>query len=83
MLARTFYALCKKRICNKDNSLLFIGCSESFHKKCLKLIPKTFNRFHVHENFLCVDCAFKNLPFNQSSDSSDYFSTAPKDDFPS
>ena len=83
MLARTICALCEKRICNKDNSLLFIGCSESFQKKCLKLTPKTFNLFHVNKKILCVDCAFKNLPFNQSSDCSYYFSTGPKSDFPS
>ena len=60
-----------------------IGCSESFHKKCLKLTPKTFNKFFVSKNFLCADCAFKNPPFYQSSDSSDYYSTGPKSDFPS
>ena len=32
---------------------------------------------------LCVDCAFKNLLLYQSSDSSDYYSTGPKSDFPS
>ena len=83
ILARTFCTLCEKRICNKNNSLWCIGCSESFHKKCLKLTPKTFNKFFVSKNFLCVDCAFKNLPFYQSSDSSDYYSTGPKSDFPS
>ena len=60
-----------------------IGCSESFHKKCLKLTPKTFNKFFVSKNFLSADCAFKNPPFYQSSDSSDYYSTGPKSDFPS
>ena len=53
-----------------------------FHKKCLKLTPTTFNKFHVSKNFLCVDCAFKNLPFYQSSNSSDYYSTGPKSKFP-
>ena len=81
--AGTFCALCERRICNKNNSLLCIGCSESFHKKCLKLTPKTFNQFFVRKNFLCVDCAFKNLSFCQSSDSSDYYSAGPKSDFPS
>ena len=60
-----------------------IGCSQSFYKKCLKLTPKTFNKFHVSKNFLCVDCAFKNLLFYQSSDSSDYYSTGLKSDFSS
>ena len=60
-----------------------ISCSKSFHKKFLKLTPKTFNKFYVSKNFLCVDCTFKNLPFNQSSDSSDYYSTGPKSSFPS
>ena len=83
IFARTFCALCKQRICNKNNSLLCITCSESFHKKCLKLTPKTCNKYHVSKNFLCVGSAFKNLPFYQSSDSSDYFSTGPKSDFPS
>ena len=81
--AGTFCALCERRICNKNNSLLCIGCSESFHKKCLKLTPKTFNKFFVSKNFLSADCAFKNPPFYQSSDSSDYYSTGPKSDFPS
>ena len=80
--AGTFCALCERRICNKNNSLLCIGCSGSFHKKCLKLTLKTFNQFFVRKNFLCVDCAFKNLPFYQSSDSSDYYSAGPKSDFP-
>ena len=83
ILARTFCALCEKRICNKNNSLLCISGSESFHKKCLKLTTKTFNKFHISKNFLCVDCAFKNLLFYESSDSSDYYSTDPKSDFPS
>ena len=83
ILARTFCALCAKRICNKNNSLLCIGCSESFHKKYLKLTPKTFNKFFVRKNLLCVDCAFKNCLFYQSSGSSDYYSTGPKSDFPS
>ena len=83
ILARTFCALCAKSICNKNNSLLCIGCSKSFHKKYLKLTPKTFNKFFVRKNFFCVDCAFKNRPFYQSSDSSDYYSTGPKSDFPS
>ena len=52
-------------------------------KKCLKLKPKTFNKSYVSKNFLCVDCAFKNLLFYQSSDSNDYYSTGPKSDFPS
>ena len=82
ILACIFCALFEKRICNKNNSLLCIGCSESFHKKCLKLTPKNFNNFFV-KSFLCVDCAFKNLPFYQSPDSSDYYSTGPKSDFPS
>ena len=82
ILARTFCALHEKRICNKNNPLLYIGCSESFHKKCLKLTPKTFNKFFVSKNFLSADCAFKNPPFYQSSDSSDYYSTGPKSDFP-
>ena len=60
-----------------------ISCSKSFHKECLKLTTKTFNKFHVSKNFLCVDCAFKYNPFNQSSDSSDYYSTGPKGSFPS
>ena len=67
----------------KNNSLLCISCSESFHKKCLKPTHKTCNKFHVSKSFLCVGSAFKNLPFYQSSDSSDYFSTGPKSDFPS
>ena len=83
ILACTFCALCEKSICNNNNSLLRIGCSQSFHKKCLKLTPKAFNKFHVSKNFLCVDCAFKNLLFYQSSDSNDYYSTGPKSDFPS
>ena len=83
ILARTFCALHEKRICNKNNPLLYIGCSESFHKKCLKLTPKTFNKIFVSKNFLCVDCAFKNLLFYQSSDSDDYYSTGPRSDFPS
>ena len=83
ILARTFCALCAKSICNKNNSLLCIGCSKSFHKKYLKLTPKTFNKFFVRKNFFCVDCAFKNRPFYQSSDASDYYSTGPKSDFPS
>ena len=37
-------------ICNKSNSLLCTYCSESFYKKCLKLTPKTFNKFHVSKN---------------------------------
>ena len=40
-------------------------------------------RLSLLANFLCVDCAFKNLPFYQSSDSSDYYSTGPKSNFPS
>ena len=60
-----------------------IGCSESFHNKSLKLTPKTFNKFFVSKNFLPVDCAFKNLPFYQSSHSSDYYSTDSKSNFPS
>ena len=83
ILAPSFWGLCEKRICNKNNSLLCIGCSESFHKKCLKLTPKTFNKIFVSKNFLCVDCAFKNLLFYQSSDANDYYSTGPKSDFPS
>ena len=83
ILALTFCALGEKRICNKNNSLLCISGSESFHKKCLKLTTKTFNKFHVSKNFLCVDCAFKNLLFYESSDSSDYYSTDTKSDFPS
>ena len=71
MLACTFCALCKKRICNENNSLLCISCSESFHKKYLRETPETFNKFHVSKNFLYVDCAFKNPLFYQSSDSSD------------
>ena len=70
MLARNICELCEKKICNKDNSLFFIGCSESFHKKCLKLTPQNFNLFHVNKKILFVDCAFKNHPFNQSSDCS-------------
>ena len=83
IFARTFCTLCERRICNKNNSLLCISCSESFHKKCLKLTSKTFNKYHVCKNFLCVYCAFKNLPFYQSSDSSDYYSTGQKSNFPS
>ena len=59
------------------------SCSKSFHKKCLKLTPKTFNKFHVSKNFFCVDCTLKNLPLYQSSDSSNYYSTGPKSNFPS
>ena len=51
ILAVTFCALCEKRICNKNNYLLCIGCSESFHKKCLKLTPKTFNKFLLAKAF--------------------------------
>ena len=68
---------------DQKESLLCISCSESFHKKCLKPTPKTCNKFHVSKSFLCVGSAFKNLPFYQSWDSSDYFSTGPKSDFPS
>ena len=71
ILARTFYALYERRISHKNKSLLCISLSESFHEKCK--IPKTFNKFHVSKNNLCVDRAFKNLPFYQCSDSSDYF----------
>ena len=56
-----------------------ISCTEPFHKKCFKLTPETFNKFHVTKNFLCVDCSFKNLPFYQSSDS---YSTDLKSNFP-
>ena len=83
ILARSFCALCEKRICNKNKSLLCISCSESFHRKSLKLTPKTFNKFHVSKNFLCVGRAFENLPFYQSSDFSDYYSTGTKSNFPS
>ena len=51
--------------------------------ECLKLTPETFNKFHVSKNFLCVDCAFKNLPLYQRSDSSDQYSTETKSSFPS
>ena len=57
-----------------------ISCTESFHKKCLKLTPETFNKFRVIKNSLCVDCSFKNLPFYQSSDS---YATDLKSNFPS
>ena len=82
-MADTFCALCAKKIFNKNNSLLCISCAESFHQKYLKLTPKTFNKFHVSKNILCVDCAFKNLLFYQSPDSSDYYSTGSKSGFPS
>ena len=76
ILARTFWTLCEKWICNKNNSTLCISCSQSFHKKCLKLTSKTFNKFHVSKNVLFVDCTSKDLPFYQSS-------TGPKSNFPS
>ena len=60
-----------------------ISCSESFHKIFLKLTPKAFNKFYISTKFLCVDCACKNLPFYQSSYSSDYYSTGPKSNFSS
>ena len=82
ILAGTFCALCEKKINNKNNSLLCISCTNLFHKKCLKLTPKTF-KIHVSKNFLCVEGALKNLPFYEISDSSDYFSTSPKGSFPS
>ena len=70
ILARTFYALCERRISHKNKSLLCISRSESFQEKCK--IPETFNKFHVSKNNLCVDRAFKNLQLYQCSDSSDY-----------
>ena len=64
-MARNFCALYQRRISNKNTFFLCTSRLESFHEKCK--IPKTF------KNILCVDCAFKNVPFFQSSDSSNYF----------
>ena len=50
-----------------------------------KLTLETFNKFHANKIFICVDldCIFKNLPFYQNSNSSDYYSFGLKMSFPS
>ena len=49
-----------------DVPLVYLFINNRFISwKCLKLTPEAYNKFHVSKNFLCLDCAFKNLSLYQ------------------